>query len=222
MLESAIKSVEDFVREEMEWLCAAHDFLHIERVVVNAQKIQQMEWKGDRDIVTIAALLHESLDEKFFKQESIGARKNNIKEFLESLEVPAEKIEHILFIIVNVGFGKSLNRKENFPYTIEFQVVEDADRLEAMWAINIARTFAYGSKKGQAIYDPDIKPKVMKDKDSYYAHTWVTTSFNHFYEKLLLLKGMIHTDSGKILAEPRHAFMQEYMEVFLAEWRGER
>ena len=222
MLESAIKSVENFVREEMEWLCVAHDFLHIERVVNNTQKIQQMEWKWDRDVVTIAALLHESLDEKFFKQKDMDTRKNTIKTLLKSLEIETDKIQQIMFIIGNVGFGKSLNREKDFPYTLEFQIVEDADRLEAMWAINIARTFAYGSKKGQAIYDPEMKPKVMADKDSYYAHTGITTSFNHFYEKLLLLKDMIHTKSWRQLAQPRHDFMVEFMDVFLAEWNNKR
>lgn len=206
----------------MEWVCVAHDFLHIERVVSNALKIQKMEWKWDKNIITIAALLHESLDEKFFSIDGMDQRKTDLKSFLLSLHISQQDIDKILFIIENIGFWKNLDRADNFPYTIEFEIVEDADRLEAMWAINIARTFSYWGKRRDPIYDPSIQPVLITDKEHYYKNADTSTSFNHFYEKLLLLKDMIHTNSGKILAEPRHAFMEEFMEVFLAEWRGER
>lgn len=222
MSDTIIKSVEDFVRQEMQWVCTAHDFMHIQRVVSNAQKIQEMEWKWDRDVITISALLHESLDEKFFSAEGMNQRKIDLCSFLESLSISWKSIERILFIIENIGFWKSLDRPDDFPSNIDFQIVEDADRLEAIWAINIARTFSYWGKRRDPIYDPDIQPVLITNKKHYYKNADTSTSFNHFYEKLLLLKDMMHTDSGKHLAEPRHEFMEEFMRVFLAEWRGER
>ena len=220
MSEKIIQSVEKFVKDEMEGLCAAHDFIHIERVVSNAVKIQKMEWAWDELTIIIGALLHESLDEKFF--DNIEQRKKDIRVFLQTLGISDTQVEDVMFIIENVGFWKSLERDDSFEWSIEFQIVEDADRLEAIWAIAIGRMFSYGWKKRRPIYDPAIKAVPITDKQHYYKNADKSTSFNHFSEKLLLLKDMMHTESGKQIAEPRHRFMEIYMEEFLAEWRGEK
>ena len=220
MSQNIITIVEKFVREEMEGLCAAHDFIHIQRVVSNAQKIHEMEQSWDHLVITIWALLHESLDEKFFK--NINQRKKYIRNFLDNLDISSDQKDNIFFIIENVGFWKSLERDKNFVWSIEFQIVEDADRLEAIGAIAIWRMFSYGWKKRRPIYDPAIKPVLITDKDNYYKNADTSTSFNHFYEKLLLLKDMMHTESGKKIAEPRHKFMEVYMQEFLAEWKGDK
>lgn len=220
MSEKAIEKVKSFVKEEMEGLCVAHDFIHIERVLGNAHKIYQMEWEWDELTIILWSLLHESLDEKFF--ENIEKRKEDIERFLTTLDVSNKQKKDILFIIENVGFWKSLERNDDFQWSKEFQIVEDADRLEAIWAIAIARMFSYGWKKRRPLYDPAIKPVSLDNKQDYYTNADKNTSFNHFYEKLLLLKDMMHTESAKKIAEPRHKFMELYIEEFLAEWRGEK
>lgn len=212
----AIEHVESYIKKEMEWMCSAHDFFHIQRVMKLATKLQGIEWKWDLTAIIIWAYMHESLDDKFFWEDNMQSRKNSIKSFLQSLDLSEEQVENILFIISNVWYGKSLERDENFVWSIEFQIVEDADRLEAIWAIAIARCFAYGWKKKRAIYDPDIKPQTDLDRKQYAK--WENTSINHFYEKLLLLKDLMHTDSWRALAQERHVYMEDYLKRFFEEW----
>ncbi len=219
---SIIQKIENYVKQEMEDLCVAHDFEHIQRVVANAKKIHQLENKGNIFIIEAGALLHESLDEKFFDMSKKQERIDKICNFLKPLGLDEKEIEEILFIIENVGFWKSLERTDDFIGSMEFQIVEDADRLEAIWAIAIARCFTYGGKKGRKIYDPNIKPVVLVDKDSYHQKGNKETSFNHFFEKLLLLKDLMHTKWWKKIAKPRHDFMQKYVDEFLAEWNWEK
>jgi len=219
MNDQIIEQVESFVREEMEWLCAAHDFQHIERVVTNAIKIWEWEQKWDREIIIIWALLHESFDEKFFETEDMENRKDTIIAFLISLWISQQSVDQIIFIIENVWYWKSLERDESFQWSLEFQIVEDADRLEAIWAIAIARVFTYWGKKNRPMHDPNIQAKEIKTKQDYYTRSAESTSFNHFYEKLLLLRDMMHTETGKKIAGPRHDFMKLYVETFLSEWK---
>jgi uncharacterized protein len=215
--DTVISQVERFVKQEMDNLCVAHDFQHIQRVVDNTRAIQAAEW-WNIFIIHVGALLHESLDKKFLGSMSPVDKKREIQDFLYWLEISEKEVQDIMFIVENVGFGKSLERWEDFVWTLEFQIVEDADRLEAIWAIAIARCFSYGWKKKRPIYDPDIAPVIINDDLQYAQNTEKSTSFNHFYEKLLLLKGLMHTQTGKQLAKPRHEFMELYVETFLREW----
>lgn len=215
-----VRKVANFVRNEMDWLCVAHDFQHIEKVVSNAKKIARGEGLQDTFIIEIAAYLHETLDEKFFPNESLCERKNEIEKMLLELWLTKQQVKEILFTIENVGYSKSLERDASFVGNKIFEIVEDADRLEAIGATAIARCFSYGAKIGRPIYDPDIYPFLITDTISYKKSNQESTSLNHFYEKLLLLKDMMHTATGKQLAEPRHNFMQLYVDTFLGEWKG--
>lgn len=205
----------------MEWLCAAHDFLHIQRVVENAKKISNGEGIKDTFLIEIWALLHESLDTKFFPKENKQQRKKDILHFLENIGLSQDQRDEVLFIIENVGYSKELQRTWEFIGTQNFKIVEDADRLEAIWAIAIARCFSYWGKIKRPIYDPEIAPFEIDGIESYEKTTKESTSFNHFFEKLLLLKDQMHTETGKKLATPKHTFMQVYVEQFLKEWNGE-
>jgi len=201
----------------MEDLCVAHDFQHIERVVANAKNIQKTEW-GDEMIIHIWGLLHESLDTKFLWDTDPIDKEQQLFQFLQDLGISDSTTEEILFIVKNVWFWKSLERWDDFVWSLEFQIVEDADRLEAIGAIAIARCFAYGWKKKSPIYDPNIKSVKLSGNQQYSSNSEKSTSFNHFYEKLLLLKDLMHTQTGKTLAKPRHEFMELYMQRFLDEW----
>ena len=213
-----IQEIEKFVRNDMEWLCSAHDFLHIERVVANVRQICEMERNWNTDIAIPSAYLHEYFDEKFFDIAKLEEREKRLIDFFKTINILDEYQRQIIYIIKNVWYGKSLSRPDDFVYTPEFQIVEDADRLESIWTIAIARMFTYGWKKGRVIYDPHIPPSVMNGYSQYKDDSEKSTSFNHFYEKLLLIKDLMHTKSWRILAEPRHNRMLRYIEDFLWEW----
>ena len=216
MTQEQVQKIAHLVQQEMEDLCAAHDFYHIERVVKNAQMIYEEEKRGDIYIILAGAYLHEALDEKFFPSESIAQRTQDIQNSLKEIGLSEEERKKILFIVENVGFWKSLD---------EFYIVEDADRLESVGAIAIARTFTYGGKKGRPIYDPLYPPRKNLDKQAYYAMReteYKNTSLNHFDEKLFLIKDLMHTQTAKKIAEPRHEFMKLFVEQFLGEWEGIR
>ncbi len=207
--------VREYVQKEMEWVCSAHDFFHIERVVKLATQLQILEWNWDLLVIQLGAYLHESLDEKFFWDLDKEKKIAKLTAYLSELGLDQEKIDEIMFIVKNVWYGKSLERNDDFAYTIEFMIVEDADRLEAVWAIAIARTFAYGWWKWRPIYDPNNKPKELKNHNDYLNNE--NPSINHFYEKLLLLKDMMHTQSAKKIASKRHDYMQWFLNQFYQE-----
>lgn len=224
MTQEQVQKIAYFVRQEMEWLCAAHDFYHIERVAKNAKMIHDGEQKWDIQVILAGAYLHEALDEKFFPSDSIAQRTQEIEKFLQDIWVWELERQKILFIVENVGYGKSLERGDHFEAPDEFYIVEDADRLESVGAIAIARTFTYGGKKGRPIYDPLYPPREHLDKEAYYAMReteYKNTSLNHFYEKPFLIKDLMHTQTAKKIAEPRHEFMKSFAEQFLAEWEWE-
>lgn len=223
MIQEHIQKIAHLVQQEMEDLCAAHDFYHIERVVKNAQMIYEGEKRWDIHIILAWAYLHEALDEKFFPSESISQRTQDIQNSLKELWLSEEESKKILFIVENVGFWKSLERWDDFEAPDEFYIVEDADRLESVGAIAIARTFTYGGKKGRPIYDPLYPPRTNLDKEAYYAMReteYKNTSLNHFDEKLFLIKDLMHTETAKNIAQPRHEFMKLFVEQFLGEWEG--
>ncbi len=219
-MNSLIKKTAQFVRKELDGLCNAHDFYHIERVWKLAKKIHAEE-KGGGDLIVIelGALLHESFDDKFYMKEQIEEKKKLLAIFLRDGWLDEERLAKVFYVIENVGFSKSLDRTADFYMPIELAIVEDADRLESIGAIAIARTFSYGGKKKRAIYDPEAPVAEITDKISYQKNEW--SSIQHFYDKLLKLKDLLHTDAAMRIAEKRHAFMEQFLAQFHAEWNGE-
>ena len=219
-MDPIVSRTADYVRAELEGLCSAHDFFHIERVWMLAKRLHAAEGRGDASVVELAALLHESFDEKFYAPEKIAAKRVDLARFLRESGLDDARAAQVFFVVENVGFGKSLHRGPDFVVTPELAVVEDADRLEAIGAIAIARTFAYGGKKGRALHDPSRPPVRLTNKDQY--HSFDSPSLNHFYEKLFLLKDLLHTPSARAIAKDRHDYMEGFVKQFLAEWDLDR
>ncbi len=209
-----IQKTISFVKETLADAEGGHDWFHIERVWKNAKTIGKKEGV-DLYIVELGALLHDIADSKFHNgDETIGPKK--AKQFLTSIDTDEDTISHIINIIDNVSFkgGKEI-QKFNSP---ELDVIQDADRLDAIGAIGIARTFNYGGYKNHKIYDPAIPPNLNMTKEEYKKSTAPT--INHFYEKLLLLKDKMNTISGKKIAQERHNFMEQFLEQFYNEWNA--
>jgi uncharacterized protein len=205
-----------YVKQELAHAESGHDWFHIERVYKSALTINATE-KADALVVALAALLHDIADPKFHNgDEEIGPQK--AEGFLRSIHVPADVIAHVKLIIQNMSFKNSFD-KEGFT-SPELQVVQDADRLDAIGAIGIARAFTYGGFKNRVLYDPAIKPVTEHTKESYKNTTAPT--INHFYEKLLLLKDKMNTPTGKALAVKRHEVMLNFLDQFFAEWEGRK
>jgi uncharacterized protein len=205
-----------FVKQQLQDAEGGHDWFHIERVYKNALQIAANE-SCDLTIVKLGALLHDIADSKFHDgDEEMGPQKARI--FLESQNVSEEVIEHIVQIIKNISF-KGGNFEKQFN-SKELEIVQDADRLDALGAIGIARTFNYGGFKNRAIYNPNIAPKLNMSKEEYKKSD--SPTLNHFYEKLLLLKDQMNTETGKKLAQDRHRFMELFLSQFYAEWEGEK
>lgn len=210
--EEIIKKTEDFVKNTLQDAEGGHDWFHIERVFKNAKRIAASE-DVDNFVVALGALLHDIADSKFHDgDETIGP--GLARRFLEQQNVTEEVIVHVENIIKWISF-KGGNETQQFT-SPELEVVQDADRLDALGAIGIARTFNYGGHKGRPIYDPAIKPNLNMSKEEYKASSAPTV--NHFYEKLFLLKDRMNTKTGKKLAEERHEFMKKFMEQFYKEW----
>ena len=203
-----------FVKETLKDAEGGHDWFHIERVYKNTLRIAQGE-TVDLLTVSLGALLHDIADSKFYNgDETVGPQLAT--QFLMKHNVDSTVIEHVVQIIKHISF-KGGNTETTFTST-ELQVVQDADRLDALGAIGIARTFNYGGFKNRKLYDPAIKPQLDMTPTEYKASTAPT--INHFYEKLLLLKERMHTKTAKKLAEQRHKFMESYLKQFYAEWDG--
>lgn len=210
-----IQSTIDFVKETLEGAEGGHDWFHIERVYQNAKLIAQGE-TVDLFIVELGSLLHDIADAKFYDgDESVGPKK--AADFLRSLAVNEATIVHIENIIRYVSFKTSLEDGIKFD-SIELKVIQDADRLDAIGAIGIARAFNYGGFKNRALYDPNITPLINQDKDTYKNSKAPT--INHFYEKLLLLKDKMNAETGRKIAAKRHQFMLGYLDQFYNEWNG--
>jgi uncharacterized protein len=206
----------DYARQQLSGDRSGHDWFHIERVRNVALKIARDE-QADPFVVELAALLHDVADWKFAGGD-LEAGPRAARDWLAPLGVPQPTIDHVCRIIAELSFkGAGVPTPMS---SLEGQIVQDADRLDAIGAIGVARTFAYGSHKGQAMHDPSIPPQMHGSFEAYKSN--VGTSINHFYEKLLLLKERMNTASGKRLATERHAFLERFLEQFLAEWAGER
>ena len=211
-----LQETERFVQQTLLHAEGGHDWFHIERVWKNAETIAKGE-QCDQEVVALAALLHDIADSKFHGgDETVGPAL--ARNWLTSKRYPQEKLEHSIAIVENISFkgGKELRTHES----IELDVVQDADRLDAIGAIGIARTFNYGGFKNRVIYDPAIQPDLNMTKEEYKKSTAPT--INHFYEKLLLLKERMNTSTGKKIALERHRFMESFLDQFYAEWKGLR
>lgn len=205
----------EYVKAELANAEGGHDWWHILRVWNNAKKIAEQS-DGNLLIIELGALLHDIADSKFHNgSEEIGPAKS--RSFLESLRIDESIIDHVDNIIRNISF-KGGNIEQKFK-SEELDVVQDADRLDALGAIGIARTFNYGGFKNRAIFDPTIKPNLKMSKEEYKKSTAPT--INHFYEKLLLLKDRMNTPKGKEMAKERHQYMEAYLKQFYSEWEGE-
>jgi uncharacterized protein len=209
------KTVE-FVESKLRGEGSGHDWWHILRVWNNAKTICKEE-KADLFVVELAALLHDIADWKFNNgDENAGAK--IAREWLERLEVESQVVDHVCRIISTSSF-KGAGVKTEME-TLEGKIVQDADRLDAIGAIGVGRTFAYGGYKGREMYNPSIKPEFHTTAEQYKNNT--TPTLNHFYEKLLLLKDLMNTKTAKKIAEKRHVFMEKFLKEFIMEWEGQR
>lgn len=216
MLENQIiEKTISFVQETLQDAEGGHDWFHIERVYKNALLIAKEE-NVDIFIVSLGALLHDIADAKFHNgDETVGPKV--AREFLQGLNVDKSVILHVENIISNISFkGGNFEQKFTSP---ELDVIQDADRLDAIGAIGIARCFNYGGFKNRKLYDPAIEPNLNMTKAEYKKST--TPTINHFYEKLLLLKDKMNTKTGKQIASKRHAYMEGFLTQFFGEWNGE-
>jgi len=206
-----------FVKKTLENAEGGHDWFHIERVYKNAKLIAQSEKKASEFIITLGALLHDIADAKFYNgDEAIGPKM--AQQFLKSQQVDTLIIEHVTNIINHISYKNSLDKTAEKWTSLELEIIQDADRLDAIGAIGIARCFNYGGFKNRQLYNPDIKPDLNLSKEAYKKSEAPT--INHFYEKLLLLKDKMNTKTGKQLAKDRHNYILAFLDQFYAEWEG--
>ncbi len=214
--QAILKKTVLFVKKSLVGEGTGHDWWHIERVYNNARTINKKE-KADQFIIDLAVLLHDVGDRKV-----IGKAEDDYtiaENFLKANKVPGEVIDQVLFIIKNMSFSHSLNKRRT-DASKEFHIVQDADRLDALGAIGIARAFAFGGSKHRPLYDPTKKPQPINTTANY--RKLESSSFHHFYEKILLLKDLMNTPTGTSIAKQRHQYLQAYMKQFLLEWEGRK
>ena len=211
-MEQLVQNATKFIKEIFQNDFSGHDFFHSMRVYRTAMKIAQAE-HADIQVVALAALLHDVDDRKLSPM--TAEKKENAARFMCSQNVSESEIRQVCQIIDEVSFKGTDSVR---PSTPEGKCVQDADRLDALGAIGIARTFAYGGSHNRAIYDPELPPRAAMNQAQYYSSK--STSLNHFYEKLFLLEGMMNTETGKAIARKRTQYMQQFVDEFLNEWDG--
>ncbi|WML40289.1 HD domain-containing protein [Neobacillus sp. OS1-2] len=214
MKNELIVTTEKFVRSELGEDATGHDWYHVDRVRRNALHICKKEMTGDPFIIEIAALLHDIPDEKL--NESVAAGRAKLSSYFQTIALPEKDRNHITEIIESISYKGG---KRTALLSVEAKIVQDADRLDAIGAIGIARAFAYGGKKGQLIYDPSIAVREEMTVEEY--RKGKSTSIHHFYEKLLKLKDLMNTNTAKKLAVSRQQMMAEFLEQFYQEWDGQ-
>ncbi|EJF11081.1 HD domain-containing protein [Pontibacter sp. BAB1700] len=213
--QAIIDATANYVREQLEGEGSGHDWWHIYRVWKNALYIASQEKGADTFKVELAALLHDIGDHKFHNgDDTVGPRM--VREWLERLQVNNALIAEICAIVSGLSY-RGAGTSSAMP-TLEGRIVQDADRLDAIGAIGIARTFAYGGHKGRELYNPAIAPVLHDNFEAYKSNTAPT--INHFYEKLLLLKDRMHTPTAHAMAEKRHHYMKDFLTQFYAEWNA--
>jgi uncharacterized protein len=214
--EEIISVVKKYVKNECYNDSTGHDWWHIQRVYNNAMLINKKE-NADEFIITIIVLMHDLYDHKFYN----GNIEEKLEETLKELDIynyiHKNDIENIIHSCVNLGF--SSNIAEQKELSIEGKIAQDADRLDAIGAIGIARTFAYGGKKGKPIYDSNNN-ELVSEKE--YKQKGSKTSISHFYDKLLKIKDLINTDTAKIIAQERHKYLEDFLQEFFNEWNGKK
>ncbi|PWG05716.1 HD domain-containing protein [Polaribacter aquimarinus] len=214
--EKIIDNTISFVKNELENAEGGHDWFHIERVFKNSLLISKKE-NVDVFVVSLAALLHDIADPKFYNgNETIGPKLAG--EFLKRQNVDSSIINHVINIIKHISYKNSLDKNATKFTSKELEVVQDADRIDAIGAIGIARCFNYGGFKNRVLYNPEIAPNLQMTKEEYKKSTAPT--INHFYEKLLLLKDKMNTKTGKKIASERHIYMKGFLNQFYDEWNG--
>ena len=210
--ESVFDAAKEYIRVLFEGDGSGHDYFHSVRVHDVAVTIQKAE-SGDIDVIRLAALLHDVDDRKLFDSKDY----DNARGFMEDNAITPEMQERVVHVISQISYR---GKDSVVPDTIEGKIVQDADRLDAIGAIGIGRAFAYGGSKARPMHVPGEDFLEDMDADTYYSHE--NTTINHFYEKLLLLKDMMNTQTARDLAEGRHRFMEDFLEEFYAEWDGQR
>lgn len=211
-MEQLVQNATKFIKEIFQNDFSGHDFFHSMRVYRTAINIAEAE-HADLEVVALAALLHDVDDRKL--SPATAEKKENAARFMCSQNVSESEIRQVCQIIDEVSFKGTDSVR---PSTPEGKCVQDADRLDALGAIGIARTFAYGGSHNRAIYDPELPPRMAMNQAQYYSSK--STSLNHFYEKLFLLEGMMNTETGKAIARKRTQYMQQFVDEFLNEWDG--
>ena len=210
-----IRQVESRIQKSFEGDCTGHDYHHIHRVRHLALRLAKLE-KADLFVVELIALLHDVGDWKFHNR-GLDGQAEILAEFLTDLDISRDLVERLLSEIPKISFKGAEVEEESL--SLEAQIVQDADRIDAIGAIGVARCFAYGGSKGMSIFDPEFN--VAKHSDAMEYHNSKSPSIHHFYEKLLLLKDRLHTQSGKELAKVRHQFLLDFLNQFFTEWYGE-
>jgi uncharacterized protein len=209
-----INQTEQFVKNKMGDDSTGHDWFHVDRVRKNALLILESEQNGDRFIIEMAALLHDIPDEKL--NGSVEEGQQILQAFFDEIQLPTYIVDQVKEVIGSVSF--SGGEKKTLS-SLEAKIVQDADRLDAIGAVGIARTFAYGGKKGQPIFNPDFATRENMTVEEY--RHGKSSSIHHFYEKLLLLKDLLNTESAKKIADNRHRYMEEFLTQFYQEWNGQ-
>ncbi|MGJ7921833.1 HD domain-containing protein [Neobacillus sp. LXY-4] len=215
MKNEIINKTELFVKKVLGQDSTGHDWYHVDRVRKNALHIADYEKAGDRFVIEMAALLHDVPDEKLNESEEVGF--NKLYHFLDQLPLNQQEKDQIINIISTISYKGGQTTELS---SLEAKIVQDADRLDAIGAIGIARTFAYGGKKGQPLYDPALQVRSTMTLEEY--RNGKSSSIHHFYEKLLKLKDKLNTESAKQMAEKRHQTMEHYLELFFSEWNGQQ
>ena len=214
--EEIISVVKEYVKNECYNDSTGHDWWHIQRVYNNAMLINKKE-KADEFIITIIVLMHDLYDHKFYNGNIEQKLKETLKELHIYNHISKEDIENIIYSCANLGFSANIAQQKEL--SIEGKIVQDADRLDAIGAIGIARTFAYGGKKGKPIYDSNNNELVDKEE---YKQKGSKTSISHFYDKLLKIKDLMNTDTAKVIAEERHKYLEDFLQEFFEEWNGKK
>lgn len=218
--EAAIEKTREFVERKFGGDTSGHDWWHMYRVWQLAKTIAKGEKAANGFVVELAALLHDVADAKVATTEAAG--RQEIRDWLEQLKVDHDVIEQVLGAVQNIAFSSTIGvSPEDRPtLSLEAQIISDADKLDAIGAIGIARVFAYGGNKGHMLYDPNRPPETYDSAEAYHGND--PPSINHFHEKLFLLKDRLHTATAKQLAEHRHQYMEQFLAEFHAEWDGKQ